>query len=321
MDPNQVRLYLITREVRPDIPRSRRDIYKYAYKTHRLQLNPEVQEYVLSRYDQQLARLREVDLEPYHVIDTDEPRVVLFDVTGKEFSFMEVLRHQILQGNDVPAVLDINALEGDPWAYIFALPGEDGRILYTLNKISKGKIAVDERDYAGWSKRFHLKFNTRERRLEFLDSPTLSLEAQASAYYFDERFYIINKAQFEQIVGIEEEFESAAISALERVSGSGLVEGLDLAQEEITKSKRLLKRLAHLMVYDDLTDVTPARLEKMKEVAGYHQLEFNIVDDRVRIENKKDLDVFVRLLEDYYLKSPQTGHDYGSRVKRRIRRR
>lgn len=320
-NPNRIRLFLITRDVKPDVPPYRRDIYKYIFRTYQLHLTPEVQIFILGRYWDQLNRASVAEPQPYRVIDSDEARVAVFEVADKHFSFLEVFRNQVLQGNDVPAVVDFNTLAGEMWGQVFALEGADGRTLYSLNKTSKAKIAVDERDNAGLVRRFQLRFNTEERRLEFLNDPTLALEGEAAAYFFDERFYIFNKAQFEQTVGIEEEFAASAVAALERVTGSGLVRGLEMAEREFAKSKRLLKRIAHLMVYDDLTELTPARLEKMREVAGHHELRFTIDEGQIRIEDKKDLDDFISLLEDYYLISPQTGHEYGSRVKRRLRKR
>lgn len=43
-----------------------------------------------------------------------------------------------------------------------------------------------------------------------------------------------------------------------------------------------------------------------------------VEDGRIKVENAKDLDLFVKMLEDYFLRSPQTGYDYGSRAKRRL---
>jgi len=213
-------------------------------------------------------------LEEYRVIDDDEPRALLFDVTEKSFSFLNLVREQLPRVAGLPPVVDFRELEGETWAYIFSFHTDDGAVAYSLNKLSDTKIALDERDNAPRrsAKRFMAQFNPRDRRLEFLTSPTISLNGEAAAYYIDDRFYILNKPQFTQVAGVEEDFAATAVGAINSVAASNLVDGLELAHTELGKSRRLLRRLANLTMIEGLSEVTPERIEKMQEIATQHEL-------------------------------------------------
>ncbi len=179
---------------------------------------------------------------------------------------------------------------------------------------------MDERQIPGRKlRRIVAQFNTNERRLEILSYPTVSFEDQAAAFFADERFYVLNKKQFEQAAGLEQEFETAAIEIIQQAGASELVVGLNLAEAEIRKSSRLLKRLAN--VERDLAVLTPERIEEMLGVCERYGFDLKMEDGKIKIENSEDLNLFVELVEDYYLTSTQTGRDYGARAKRRIQRR
>jgi hypothetical protein len=317
----EIRLFLITRKVREGVPRTRPNVFKYVYQAYTVQITEQIQAYIRDRLGLQLSKLRELGLEEYRVIDDDEPRALLFDVAGKEFSFLKLIREQLPRVAGLPPVVDFRELEGDTWAYIFSFHSEDGVVAYSLNKLSDTKIALDERDNAPLlsARRFMAQFNPRDRRLEFLTSPTISLNGEAAAYYTDDRFYILNKPQFTQIAGVEEDFAATAVAAINSVAQSNLVDGLELAHTELGRSRRLLRRLANLTQIEGLSEVTPERIERMRAIAQQHGLQLKVEAGRIKLENTKDLDLFVKMLEDYFLRSPQTGYDYGSRAKRRLK--
>jgi hypothetical protein len=319
---DEIRLFLITRDVREGVPRSKKDIYKYRYRTYHLQVDSAIREFVQSRFVDQLRRARNAEVSDYRVIDDDEARVRILDASEKQFSFMEVFRDHILRIDQLHDVRDFNDLQGEVWAYVFSFTSPDGMSVYSLNKLGGGKVAGDARDVNRRSGRFNALFNTRDSRLELVPYPTVSLERIGAAFYYDERFYIINKAQFEQIAGIEEDFAAVALSAVESVAQSELFQGLDLVIARMSQSSRLMKRLANLTAVEGLTEVSAERLERMKVIADRFKLSFRRdADGRVLIENQDDLDAVVELLEDFYVQSEQTGFDYGSRTKRRVRRR
>lgn len=299
---------------------SRRDVFKFAYRAHEIQISDELQTFIQGTLSRQLDEAWRAEMRPYKVIDDDEAAVRILEVEGKQFAFMDVFRNQVARIGDLRPIQDFSQIR-EPWAYAFAFPGRDGTVVYSLRKTSRTKVGADARDAAPrLMKRFSAAFNTNERRLEFVPYPTVTLDSEGAAFYFDERFYVLNKAQFDQVVGLEEDFAATAIAAIDEVAASNLIEGLELLRSEVGKSKRLMRRLANLMGTEGLTSVTPERLQRMAEVAEYHEIPFRVNDDgRVVIQDERDLDAVVKLLEDYFLRSPQTEFDYGTRAKTRIK--
>ena len=63
---------------------------------------------------------------------------------------------------------------------------------------------------------------------------------------------------------------------------------------------------------------TLERLEKMKMIAEKNGKHLKTEDGKIVLEDKKDLNLLIQLLSDYFLVSEQTANRYGTYSKRRI---
>jgi hypothetical protein len=152
-----------------------------------------------------------------------------------------------------------------------------------------------------------------------LAGDTVTFERRIDCIYLfaENRFYIFNKKNFESIVAIEQKFKAVAQRVKRQIVHAGLVETLEDVHEIIASDTGIHKKLFHLSESVDLADIDAARVRKMQEVARSYELPLRVEDGKIRVTNREELVTFMRLLEDYFLESPQTGFKYGAPVKER----
>lgn len=322
-DPNDVRVFLLLRKVREGIPVSRRDVMKYIYHPRSVAVDPELQAHLKQRYLVQIGRVKE-EVLPYEILSEEGRGPFAFTYDGVGSTFLSLLKTGIEDQALESPVTDLRALGDQLWATVIAFSSPTSQTAtYVLNKAADSRIAGDIREIEGYSLRGKLMtvFDSRQRRLRLLDSTILSLPNEAAAFGIGARYLVLNKPQFEQIVGMEEKFLQTASNAIELLHRTNLVVGLDRAASRVQASSRFMRRVAHLFASPDLLELTPDRIARMRTTAmefGKH-LTVN-ADGQVVLENENDVDLFIKLVEDYFLQSSQTGMGYGARVKTRLQR-
>lgn len=70
--------------------------------------------------------------------------------------------------------------------------------------------------------------------------------------YFDETFYILKKASFEQIVGIQEEFKEIALKVVEDLGTTNLIDEINIIEEKVKSSTAIHKKLAKIAKMGEL---------------------------------------------------------------------
>lgn len=317
-NPRDVRLFLITREVRPGVSKNARQLGKYDYVAHRVDIATDLQELLISGLTDQLDKYRDLPVGDYKVVDDDQEKVVRYDIGGRDFAFMSVLRQQMLQGPDIPPVVDLHAIQDNVWAYCIMFGS--GSTCYALRKLSRGWISVDRVTNPGKRsiRRYRARFDTKTAKLEPVNGQMIFIDTKIDAVYADDCFYVLNKSGFERAVGLEDEYLQAADEFLDEIERSNAICVLEEMRDYIQSSIRVLKRLANIASDPNYRDVSPDRRAAWEEICKRRGYELRVQDGKVLIENRDDLDLIIKLLEDYFLTSPQTQADYGAVAKKRL---
>ncbi|MBK7345446.1 MAG: DUF4868 domain-containing protein [Chitinophagaceae bacterium] len=64
--------------------------------------------------------------------------------------------------------------------------------------------------------------------------------------YFEDTFYIAKKTQFEQIIGLEEEYKHQANEVVTELASTNMFEGLEIISKQIELNPSIHKKLVRL---------------------------------------------------------------------------
>lgn len=322
-----LRLYLVSRALKPDVPKTKKTLHKYLFNLHRIDIDPALQGMFLKTI-LELGRTLSAEYDriaKYKPIDVDSRKIHTYQMTNREMAFADVIYNQINRGVDMPTINDLDGyLRGaELWAYCIEMQAGDNNRYLSFTRLNRGKVAVDERTQRGTSlakKFFRTRFNTNTAKLELLDGTTVNFDERVDCLYLfaKDTFYIFDKKHFEQIVAIEEEFRKVADSVMKLAVDAEIVGDLTPVQDILDNDTAVHKKLYQLGSVLKEEKISPVRLRKMQAVAKSYKLPLRVKGGKVQIGDRNELVTFIRLLDDYFLESPQTGYKYGAPVKERL---
>ena len=209
----------------------------------------------------------------------------------------------------VISIANISTNEEELWAYCMEFYNSNiNKKVFTFRKILPSKIGIDEK-----SKSF-LKtiFNTQSQQLALLKEETINLDEQIDCIYVDDTFFVIKKACFEQIVGLQEEFHDRAKAIAEQMIKLGVLQGGEKLQELIERKPSIHKKLIKVEKIGTYKELTPNNLKKMKSVCKKYGESLKISNGKFTFENEVDIDIALKALGDYYKIGEVSGKPYGT---------
>ena len=324
-DHKKVRLYFITRDIKPGIPKSRKMLDKYKFSSFSIEIDENLQKHLHETLLEQISAKADGDkyeLVEYEVIDDDTDKVLTYTLDGnKILPFSAAIKDQLSEGVDIKPVTKLHEVRDQIWAYCICVLHDDKVPTFSLRKFFPSKIGVDEPQGGFLDKMassFTTYFDTTTTKLQLFRGQTISFDKRVDCLYLDDRFYIFSKRNFERIVGLEEEFKQVAQALVDELDALGMIVGLEVISAEIERNPTLLKRLAKLAQRDDYKSLSKERIFKMQEIAEQHGLQLKVENNQLKIEDNKDIDIILKMLDDYYLESVQTGLNYGSHAKKQL---
>lgn len=324
-DHKKIRLYLIIRELRGDVPKYKKMLNKFKFKSMSIDIDEELQKHLHKTIVDQInfkCNSKKYEFVEYDLIDDDTHKVYTYTLNdNKVLPFADMIKEQLAQGVDIKPIMKLNEVREHIWAYCIGILHDDKKPTYTLRKFYPSKIGVDEPADA-ISKGVHTIrtwFNTSNSKLQLLQGETISFDKNIDTIYIDDKFYIFSKNNFERIVGLEEELRANALNMVKEISELNLIDGMDTMLSEIDQNPTLLKRLAKLAQHGDYKNITSDRIMKMQEIATQHGFILKVENGKIKIENNKDIDIVIKMLDDYFLESQQTGFKYGSHAKKQLK--
>ena len=230
-------------------------------------------------------------------------------------SFSDVVCNKL--ASNPPKVMSIEDLisdGGELWAYCIGFNDIDASDwIYTFRKIQPSKVAVDEKENQKILRKvIRSLFNTRNKKLELLKGETINLDKQIDCVFYGETFYILKKGNFEQIVGLQEEYKIEAKQVVTKMQETGMITGLEKIEEEIESNPAIHKKLVRISRIGNYRDITPGTVRKMESVCRKYGVKLNVKNGKLAIEKKEDIDVVLKMLADYYKTGDVSGKPYGT---------
>jgi len=146
----------------------------------------------------------------------------------------------------------------------------------------------------------------------------VALDKQVDCVYFDETFYILKKAPFEQIVGIQEEFKEIALKVVEDLGTTNLIDGINIIEEKVKSSTAIHKKLAKIAKNRGIKNLDTKAINRMNRVAKRYGERNIIQNGRIVLNEEKDIDALLKMLGDYYKTGDVSGKSYGTYSGREI---
>jgi hypothetical protein len=246
-------------------------------------------------------------------MDEDTDNKIYTYALNNAMAFSDVINHQLTAGVDIPFVTSLKDIKQDLWAYCMGitLPGSN-KPLYSFRKITKGKVATDEKTGV---EKFMCRFDTKDSKLAIVRGETINFDYKFDCLYANDKFYVLSKRAFEELVDLDEDFKENAEGVIASIRKSDVIAGLDYFSEEVFRNPALLKKLANVARRQNHEDLDPSRIKKMKAIAKRLDLNLKFKDGKLLVEDSKDVTLLIRLLDKYYVECMQTGEPYGSHSK------
>lgn len=314
---NNIFLYFITRILKPDLKKTSKVMDKFSYKVYQIDINDEIREHLYSLTEEQLNYLikKKTELHEYDVINDDTDQLFTYSMSDKGMPFADVVNNQLKSRPSKIKNLEEIILDDELWAYCVGFHTKSTDWIYTFRKILSGKVAIDEKDgnkRNAFQKTLRTIFNSTSKKLELIEGETVNLDKQIDCIFYEDLFYIAKKTQFEQIVGLEEEFRLQAIDVIEELEATKMIEGLEIMSSQIETNPSIHKKLVRLSKIGNYKDLNAKILKTMQKVCKLHGDKLKVKNGKLFIEGEDDIDLALKMLGDYYKRGEVSGKAYGT---------
>lgn len=310
-------LYFITRTLKPEVKKTSKVMDKYIFKVYQIDVNDEIRSHLHSLTKEQLKLLSKKNLEihEYDPITDDTQQLFTYSMKNKVMSFTDVVNNQLK--TKLPKVNNLERLiiDEELWAYCVGFQSKGADSLYTFRKILSGKVAIDEKDgnkNSAIKKFIRTIFNSKSQKLELIEGETVNLDKQIDCIFYKDIFYIIKKTQFEQIVGLEEEYKKEAMSVVDHLAETKMIEGLEIITKQINVNPAIHKKLVRLARIGNYENLDQTTVKRMKKVCKQFGDTLKVKEGKLLIEDENDIDLALKMLSDYYKRGEVSGKAYGT---------
>lgn len=317
IDQDNSYLYFITRVLKNDFRKNSKVLDKYEFKVYQIDINDDIREHLYMLTQEQLTHLihKRSELHEYDVITDDTAVLFSYSMVNKAMSFSDVVNNQLKSAPPKVSSLENIIQSEELWAYCVGFQCDETDWIYTFRKILAGKVAVDEQNNNSRgkiSKFIRTTFNTKNQKLELLEGDTINLDKQIDCIFYIDTFYIAKKTQFEQIIGLEEEFKEQAIVVVDELAATNMIDGADVLKNEILANPSIHKKLVRLSKIGNYKDLDAKAIRAMQKICKRYGDNLKIKDGKLHIEDVNDIELALKMLADYYKKGEVSGKPYGT---------
>ena len=131
-------------------------------------------------------------------------------------------------------------------------------------------------------------------------------------YISSRNFLRYKESNFEQIVGLQEEYKEKALEVADNMINSGSFLGGDKLKELIEKKPSIHKKLIKVEKLGKYKNLTSKTIDVMKKVLKKYGETLPIVNEKLSIESEENIDAILKAFGDYYKKGEISGKPYGT---------
>jgi len=215
-----------------------------------------------------------------------------------------------LLGDENADFFDFNSDEFDDiFGFVFLMGNENNKLAlykkhYPINLLKRGTI---------------LRLFPVGTRLDELKQDILAISHQVDFVQINDDLVIINVQTLERFFGFEDVIKSKAQISLSVIEQSGFLADIEPLQELATA----LPSARKLMRVKADSPVLQLPFERLRDFIKQHpqlkrRIRFNAPETQIALDTKVSKQLFLKLLDDDYLKSELTQFNYDSELKSRL---
>ena len=149
-------------------------------------------------------------------------------------------------------------------------------------------------------------------KLEVLKGESITLDTRIDCVFYDDTFYVVQKGAFEQIVGLQEEYQEQAKVIVRNMQQIPLITGTDKLMDLIEKKPSLHKKLVKIERIGGYKQLNAASIKQMSKVCKQYGEKLPMKEGKLNMETEQDIDVILKMFGDYYKKGVVSGKSYGT---------
>lgn len=314
--PSNLNLYFITRVLKPNVKARDKVLNKYLFKVYQIEVVTEIKEYLheLSmKQFEQIHKKNDYVFHDYDVFSDDSEHLFSYHMTNNAMSFSDVVYNQL---KGIPQkITNLNEILSSEklWAYCVGFQIDSTDSFYTFRKINPGKVGIDEKESdKKILSSIRTFFDSNSNTLSILKGETIFLDKQVDCVFMGETFYILKKAYFEQIVGIQEEYKVEAEDFVVELENNSCFGDMGLLKEKIKDNPAIHKKLVRVKKLGNTSNLNQESLSKLIELGKAKHTELNIKDGKIIFETETDIENTIKLLSDYYKIGEFSGKSYAT---------
>lgn len=289
----------------------------FGYTLSRLDASKEINGFFLAAAKAQVAKYIESSAvaQKYAVISDDMPKTLFKYDEAEKLKVSDHTWKKILNGAEIKSAISLAELKKNIWCYcvkiVSTTDGGKAKALF-FKKLTATSVATDAPQ--GFGSKIKAHFDSTDPKLVEVKAEHITFEDKFDCVLQGDSFLIFSKSAFEKIAELEEEFVEQSNATLEVINNHSVVEGLEIVRAEVTSKPSMMRTLANIAKNNNHAQIGAVEIENMKQMLfQYEGRELKSTSDgRVLIENKDDVEDFLKLLNDYYKQGMVTGKAYGS---------
>lgn len=314
-----IKLFFVTRAIKEGLTRNSRTRDKYLFKVYQVDSSEEIRQHLFESTQSQIDNIigKNYEMVDYDILSDETDHLFTYAIKDKAFSFSDVVTNQLLKpATKIKTISEITTENEELWAYSVGFEDlTDNKWIYTFRKIQSGKVAVNEIDNPDsnfFKKCIRTVFNTESMKLEVLKGESITLDKRIDCVFYDDTFYVVQKGAFEQIVGLQEEYQEQAKVIVRNMQQIPLITGTDKLMDLIEKKPSLHKKLVKIERIGGYKQLNAASIKQMSKVCKQYGEKLPMKEGKLNMETEQDIDVILKMFGDYYKKGVVSGKSYGT---------
>lgn len=278
------------------------------YYVNRAECTPQVATAFISLFEYHLGKLVESNpmLVPYDInLDTEEcyqfiPCADVANAISINTSIDDILNAEVIQNMDDDFFKYL-------WAYAVRIQFDNQFVIY-YRKYGNGKVLRSGTFDA-------LLFQAG--RFSKIESTVFQIDSNIDAFCLGQELIILQNTNFERIFGFDDHYEVASVTALKEIAVAHQFVDIDQLTEYVDTDSRKKRKLAAISKNQLISTMG---FDQIRETIQNYRLEIAIDDENRKFEITKDnAFVFLKALNDDYLRSEATAFRYEASSKRKRR--
>ena len=314
-----IKLFFVTRAIKEGLTRNSRTRDKYLFKVYQVDSSEEIRQHLFESTRSQIDNIigKNYEMVDYDILSDETDRLFTYAIKDKVFSFSDVVTNQLLKpATKIKTISEITTENEELWAYSVGFEDlTDNKWIYTFRKIQSGKVAVNEIDNPDsnfFKKCIRTVFNTESMKLEVLKGESITLDKRIDCVFYDDTFYVVQKGAFEQIVGLQEEYQEQAKVIVRNMQQIPLITGTDKLMDLIEKKPSLHKKLVKIERIGGYKQLNAASIKQMSKVCKQYGEKLPMKEGKLNMETEQDIDIILKMFVYSYKKGVVSGKSYGT---------